>query len=694
MVLIKYNLVGTLPSSIGDLTNIKRILLQDNKLYGTIPSSIGELTYLQYLYLFVNQLSGTIPSSFGLMSNLQHLDLDTNRLIGPIPSSFGQVDKLIRMDFASNLLTGTIPNSIGQMTNILYINLESNQFSGTIPSSFSQLKNLKELYLFGNHLHGQIPKNIGNINITETISLGIFSNFDDQSYVNQFTGLVPSTYCNYKKLLIFSMPPNNKTCFPICLYSKLNANYLAVSNHCPNKEDTALCDLAKSTNMGKIVREVTFPNTQVISSPHPIPYGYEISQTIAVTDVIYYTISFNGECELPTGDVIYICTDSNNCPLYLDCGSLPLRWMEPSFIIKYENMFYFDRFFGYQLLIVATIGYKGWTCQPSRDVQFENYAPDYCKWTGVFCVDGSVNQISLSGFGIIGSLPSTLSLLSNLQILNLRYNSFKGTIPSTIRALNYLNNLDLSNNKLNGTIPQEMDKMVNLVTVNFASNQLMGTMPISITSLRFLKSFSVTDNKLTGQITYPLCILSVNVSLQVSGNAGIGCYQPCGSSKNSLQTQLPICSPTQSPTASPVSTAQNNVIIIAACSVGAVIILLFAMYYWFVRRKYSKILFESAELENKRKQCLLSLPIHSLLLLHSNNPSITEETKSSLVRDLDLALEKHEDTINCVDFDGRSLIDIVLQFYKDCFSDEVLLLVLRKWFIITSELFIYNVYNY
>ena len=276
--------------------------------------------------------------------------------------------------------------------------------------------------------------------------------------------------------------------------------------------------------------------------------------------------------------------------------------------------------------------------------------------------------------------------------MNLRYNSITGTIPSTITALSNLNSLDLSYDKLNGTIPEKMDKMVKLVTVNFVSNGLIGTIPISINTLRFLRSFSVIDNKLSGQITYPLCVLAVNVSLQVSGNAGIGCYQPCGSSENSLQTQLQICSPTQFPTTSPVvSTAQNNIIIIAACSVGAVITILFAMYRWFVRRKYNKIMFDSEELEIKRNQCLLSLPIHNLLLLHSNKYKIS---KNSLIRELDLALETYGDTISCVDLDGRSVIDILLLFHKDCFSDEVLLIVLRKWLFITLEIFIFDDYNY
>eukprot|EP01084_Bolivina_argentea_P005301 10018_1 len=52
--------------------------LDSNGLYGTLPQSIGNLTQLQYLSFWGNGLSGTIPDSIGQLTQLQYLDLDSN----------------------------------------------------------------------------------------------------------------------------------------------------------------------------------------------------------------------------------------------------------------------------------------------------------------------------------------------------------------------------------------------------------------------------------------------------------------------------------------------------------------------------------------------------------------------------------------------------------------------------------------
>jgi len=59
--------------------------LSHNQLRGSIPSCIGELTNLQNLSLNNNQLTGPIPSSIGELKNLQCLNLQDNQLTGEIP---------------------------------------------------------------------------------------------------------------------------------------------------------------------------------------------------------------------------------------------------------------------------------------------------------------------------------------------------------------------------------------------------------------------------------------------------------------------------------------------------------------------------------------------------------------------------------------------------------------------------------
>ena len=69
---------GTLPESIGQLSQLHELYL-DNNLLSTLPESIGQLSQLQELYLNNNQLS-TLLESIGRLSQLQQLDLSSNQL--------------------------------------------------------------------------------------------------------------------------------------------------------------------------------------------------------------------------------------------------------------------------------------------------------------------------------------------------------------------------------------------------------------------------------------------------------------------------------------------------------------------------------------------------------------------------------------------------------------------------------------
>lgn len=56
------NLCGTLPTEIGDLTNIKKININWNNISGTFPSSIENLKNLEQFRFYGNYLSGDIPT--------------------------------------------------------------------------------------------------------------------------------------------------------------------------------------------------------------------------------------------------------------------------------------------------------------------------------------------------------------------------------------------------------------------------------------------------------------------------------------------------------------------------------------------------------------------------------------------------------------------------------------------------------
>jgi len=75
---------GEIPVEIGNLTNLERLVLYENKLTGSIPSEIGNLTNLNFLDLRNNQLTGEIPSE---ICNLYVwiFQLGNNQLCPPYP---------------------------------------------------------------------------------------------------------------------------------------------------------------------------------------------------------------------------------------------------------------------------------------------------------------------------------------------------------------------------------------------------------------------------------------------------------------------------------------------------------------------------------------------------------------------------------------------------------------------------------
>jgi len=107
--------------------------------------------------LYSNSLRGSLPSELGQLTNLQVLDFYNNQLTGTIPSELGQLVNLQALDLSFNQLTGTIPSELGQLANLDVLVLNNNQFTGIIPTEFAQLTRLKYLYLRNNYLTGDSP---------------------------------------------------------------------------------------------------------------------------------------------------------------------------------------------------------------------------------------------------------------------------------------------------------------------------------------------------------------------------------------------------------------------------------------------------------------------------------------------------------------------------------------------------------
>lgn len=215
-------LAGTLPTSLGNLSNLVYLELMGNQLTGNIPTSVGQLSKVFTFNLSLNQLTGIIPSTLGNMSNVWSFILNNNNLTGAIPATLGRCSRMSSLRLDNNQLTGNIPDSLGQLAELYTLNFQNNRLTGSIPVTFGRLTKLSTLYLNDNQLSGNIPDSLGNaLRLTQIFfennqltgnipaSLGQLRNlFQLRLYRNKLTGTIPQSLGRLQFLSSFLLSNN------------------------------------------------------------------------------------------------------------------------------------------------------------------------------------------------------------------------------------------------------------------------------------------------------------------------------------------------------------------------------------------------------------------------------------------------------------------------------------------------------
>nr|ACL52548.1 unknown [Zea mays] len=175
---------GTIPAKLFTLPNLTQVELHNNLLSGElrldggkVSSSIGELS------LFNNRLTGQVPTGIGGLLGLQKLLLAGNMLSGELPPEVGKLQQLSKADLSGNLLSGAVPPAIGRCRLLTFLDISSNKVSGSIPPELGSLRILNYLNVSHNALQGEIPPAIAGMQSLTAV---------DFSY-NNLSGEVPST---------------------------------------------------------------------------------------------------------------------------------------------------------------------------------------------------------------------------------------------------------------------------------------------------------------------------------------------------------------------------------------------------------------------------------------------------------------------------------------------------------------------
>ena len=107
------------------------------------------------------------------------------------------------------------------------------------------------------------------------------------------------------------------------------------------------------------------------------------------------------------------------------------------------------------------------------------------SWTHVQVTDGAV----------VGSIPTTIGYLRELEYLYLEKNLLEAVIPTEIGLCTKLRTLDLSRNVLAGTIPTELSNLSAIKRIILRDNHLTGILPSEIGNLPNLVGLDLGSNR-------------------------------------------------------------------------------------------------------------------------------------------------------------------------------------------------------
>jgi Leucine-rich repeat (LRR) protein len=524
---LKYNRFhSTIPSSIGYLSNLTSLSLNSNRFYSTIPRSIGLLHSLRICDLSVNELTGPIPPELGNLTHLESFLVIENQLVGSIPQSIlnKNTSTLKYFGLSNNSLTGTVPIALNYLHNLKYLSLARNAFYGNMfkikLNEFSQLSSLE---VNNNFLTGPM-ENIFSSNNTLLTQLNCITNqfsggLPDMSFSshvefyeisqNYFVGTVPNYFRDLENLFHWEMSDNYLYgTVPDWMGYKDRLKYVNISfNLLTGPVNFTVPEYKPLLQLNQFSLQNNF-----LTGTIPKDLG-EIND---LTDLTLNDNSFSGSIpksfvhllnleilflqnnqltgSLPDFDYTYTLTN-------VDVTNNLLTGMLPSSFIKFPKLNTFSAssncFRGSipadvcKLTRLSVLALDGLSTASNCRIPIFPGSKILTAFTLAQTVENGIPQclfsmeclktLHLSGNGLTGSFPSSITVAENLTDLILSHNQLTGTIPDYIQERPW-KTLDLSYNKLAGTLSSNFHSFDSDSTLSLEINRLSGPVAMSIQS--------------------------------------------------------------------------------------------------------------------------------------------------------------------------------------------------------------------
>jgi len=505
-------LIGSIPSSIGQLKSLVNLYLGFNYLTNTIPSSLQYLQHLGDLYLNHNLITGTLPPELGNIITLIDFEVDNSLLSGTIPSTYINLINLEYFSINNNHFTGTLPYYLFNYTNLIQMYVGNNQFSGTLPSNLKNLKALQILSFYRNLIEYTIPSTINEMNNLRYLDLGR----------NLFTGYIPAsitTMINLKylylnrNLLSGSLPANigdikllhminlNHNILESTLPSSLSLLYylelLSISN---NQLKGSITSIFNSTNQIYLYT-IQLSDNQLTGFLPKEMYLLKNLTSLALVNNCFETINSINDVICNSTTLQSLALDGlhaspscrrNILPSFIS-SSYVLQSSSSSSTLIHQNIP--SCLFNMSNLLVLHLSGNGYTGYlPSEDIYTSSSS----------------------------SLPPSSSVsyhIPKLLDLSVSHNIMIGTIPISFQKKPWFN-LDISHNRFNGILINDIGGN-NVINISIYNN-FIGYYYISTSQILTSISYQFNNNRLSGYIPLTLFNSIHNISI-ITGNIYIFC---------------------------------------------------------------------------------------------------------------------------------------------------------------------------
>ncbi|KAJ6908126.1 hypothetical protein NC651_018538 [Populus alba x Populus x berolinensis] len=489
---LSYNsLYGSVPSHIGNLSNLNILDLSFNNLSSNMPPEIENLKSLSELYLNHNSFYSPIIFIGNLTRSLTILDLSSNKLTGTILASLGNLKSLSQLSLRNNSIFGPITFIENLTRSLTILDLSSNKLIGTIPASLGNLKSLSQLSLARNNLFGPI---IFMRNLTRSLTIL------DLSY-NKLTGTIPASLGNLKSLSQLSLADNNLF-GPIIFIGNLTRSL-------------TFLDLSSNKLSGNLPRNVCLGGLLLYFSADdnyftgPIPKSLRNCSSLLRLRLERNQLSGNISEAFGTHPHLYYMDLSDN-ELH---GELSLKWEQFNHLTAFrisgnkisgEIPAALGKATHLQALDLSSNQLVGRIPKELGNLKLIALELNDNKLSGAIAFDvaslSDLERLGLAANNFSGTILKQLGKCSKLIFLNINKNRLTGSIPAEMGSLQSLQSLDLSWNSLMGGIAPELGQMQQLEVLNLSHNMLSGLIPTSFSRLQGLTKVDVSYNKLEGPI--------------------------------------------------------------------------------------------------------------------------------------------------------------------------------------------------